>query len=127
MHKYIPRIADLILEDKLKTSPAVQIRGTMWCGKTTTAKEHAGSVVLMDDIDEWQTVPSLWDAVRHESDRRNEFGQFIHIGSVSPLDEDEESKIHHSGTGRIATMRMRPMTLYESGFFKRTGVNWISV
>ena len=142
MHKYIPRIADLILEDKLKTSPAVQIRGTMWCGKTTTAKEHARSVVLMDDpdegernrmlaesfprdflskqppllIDEWQTVPSLWDAVRHESDRRNEFGQFILTGSVSPLEEDEENKIHHSGTGRITTMRMRPMTLYESGF-----------
>ena len=100
MRKYLHRIADDILERKLKTSGAVQIKGTMWCGKTTTAKEHAASYVLMDDpeegernqalassfprdflsrkapmlIDEWQIVPSIWDAVRNEVDRRDEFG-----------------------------------------------------
>ena len=139
MDKYFHRIADDILEEKLRTSGAVQIKGTMWCGKTTTAKQHAASVVLMDDpdegernrviatsfpreflakeppllIDEWQTVPSVWDSVRHEVDRRDSFGQFILTGSVSPSDDE---KIRHSGTGRIATMRMRPMSLFESGF-----------
>ena len=139
MGKYFHRIADDILEEKLRTSGAVQIKGTMWCGKTTTAKQHAASVVLMDDpdegernrviatsfpreflakeppllIDEWQTVPSVWDSVRHEVDRRDSFGQFILTGSVSPSDDE---KIRHSGTGRIATMRMRPMSLFESGF-----------
>ena len=141
MRKYLHRIADDIIEKKLRTSGAVQIKGTMWCGKTTTAKEHAASYVLMDDpeegernqslassfprdflsrkapmlIDEWQIIPSIWDAVRNEVDRRDEFGQFILTGSASPL-EDEENRIHHSGAGRIATMTMRPMTLYESEF-----------
>lgn len=139
MDKYFHRIADDILEEKLRTSGAVQIKGTMWCGKTTTAKQHAASVVLMDDpdegernrviatsfpreflakeppllIDEWQTVPSVWDSVRHEVDRCDSFGQFILTESVSPSDDE---KIRHSGTGRITTMRMRPMSLFESGF-----------
>ena len=63
-------------------------------------------------IDEWQVVPSIWDAVRFEVDQRDEFGQFILTGSVTPPATDE---IAHSGTGRITRMRMRPMTLFESG------------
>ena len=144
---YIPRIADEILAEKLLVSGAVQIKGTKWCGKTTTARQQAKTVVLMDDpeegernrslassfpkeflkqeapllIDEWQFVPQLWDSVRHEVDRRNEFGQFILTGSVSHEEnEDEEigdtNKIFHSGVGRIASIKMRPMTLFETGF-----------
>ena len=129
---YIPRIADEILAEKLLVSGAVQIKGTKWCGKTTTARQQAKTVVLMDDpeegernrslassfpkeflkqeapllIDEWQFVPQLWDSVRHEVDRRNEFGQFILTGSVSHEEnEDEEigdtNKIFHSGHTKI--------------------------
>lgn len=144
---YIPRIADEILAEKLLVSGAVQIRGTKWCGKTTTARQQAKTVVLMDDpeegernrslassfpkeflnkeapflIDEWQFVPQLWDSVRHEVDRRHEFGQFILTGSVSHEEEEDEenadaNKIYHSGVGRIASIKMRPMTLFETGF-----------
>ena len=142
MEKYLHRLADDLLEEKLKVSGAVQIRGTMACGKTTTAKQHASSLVLMDDpqegqrniamatsfpvdflaknppllIDEWQVVPSIWDSVRHEVDRRGKFGQFILTGSATPLEDDEEDVIRHSGTARIASINMRPLTLYESGF-----------
>lgn len=63
-------------------------------------------------IDEWQDAPSLWDAVRFEVDRRDEFGQFILTGSSVPVDA---RKTAHSGTGRIARLRMRPMSLFESG------------
>lgn len=63
-------------------------------------------------IDEWQVAPQLWDAVRYEVDRRDEFGQFILTGSSVPVDFSE---MEHSGTGRISRMRMRPMALFESG------------
>lgn len=77
-------------------------------------------------IDEWQIAPELWDAVRFIVDHRSEDGQFILTGSVTPVDEDEEDiqserkgntdkKIFHTGAGRIAHLRMRPMTLWESG------------
>ena len=62
-------------------------------------------------IDEWQVAPILWDAVRHEVDRRSQMGQFILTGSSVPMDSSE---IIHSGTGRIATLKMRPMSLIES-------------
>ena len=63
-------------------------------------------------IDEWQIAPEIWDAVRFEVDHRKEFGQFILTGSAVPADR---SKIFHSGTGRIAWVKMRTMSLYESG------------
>ena len=62
-------------------------------------------------IDEWQLAPKLWDTVRYEVDHRQGFGHFILTGSSVPADLSE---IHHSGTGRIARMKMRPMSLYES-------------
>lgn len=62
-------------------------------------------------IDEWQLAPKLWDAVRFEVDKRNEFGQFILTGSAVPPDD---SQISHTGTGRITSLLMRPMSLYES-------------
>ncbi len=137
MKKYYPRIADKLLESSLESSGAVLIEGPKWCGKTRTASERANSVLYMQDpdtresnlqaanikpslllqgktprlIDEWQVAPVLWDAVRHEVDRRGEEGQFILTGSVTPvLDE----KISHTGTGRISRVKMRPMSLFES-------------
>ena len=137
MKQYKKRIADEILKFKLESKGAVLIEGAKWCGKTTTAKQVAKSFVVMQDqdksssnielanikpsvllegdtprlIDEWQVAPKLWDAVRYEVDERDEFGQFILTGSAVPADISE---IFHSGTGRIARMLMRPMSLYES-------------
>ena len=138
MKAYKKRIADDILQFKLESKGAVLIEGAKWCGKTTTAKQKAKSVVSMqnqDDadnnirmanlkpsalltgaaprlIDEWQVAPVLWDAVRYEVDQRDQFGQFILTGSAVPADI---SKIFHTGTGRITRMLMRPMSLFESG------------
>ena len=138
---YLPRIADKLLENKLKGMGAVLVEGAKWCGKTTTGEQHAASVLYMDNpkdrtsniqmvkinpdfllngatprlIDEWQIAPELWDAVRFAVDHRDEDGQFILTGSVTPLSDEDDEKIHHSGVGRIARLRMRPMTLWESG------------
>ncbi len=114
------------------------IEGPKWCGKTTTAEQQAGSILYMADpvrkqqnlqaskininqllegttprlIDEWQIAPSLWDSVRYEVDHRREMGQFILTGSSVPPSSDE---IFHSGTGRFAKLKMRTMSLFESG------------
>lgn len=141
---YIPRIADSTLQKKLRTSGAVLIAGPKWCGKTWTALNAANSVIYLQDpdkrasylkmaqtapsyllrgdtprlIDEWQTATVLWDAVRFAVDRNPQKGQFILTGSVI-VDEDNDmlpdEKMQHTGTGRISRMRMRPMSLYESG------------
>ena len=135
---YRPRLADNILAHKLKGKGAVLIQGPKWCGKTTTAEQMAKSILYMSKpedvkanlvaadiqpstllegktprlIDEWQIAPKLWDAVRFEVDHRNKQGQFILTGSAVPPDNDE---IYHTGTGRFAWIKMRPMTLFESG------------
>lgn len=138
MVAYKPRIADRLLTRKLAGKGAVLIEGPKWCGKTTTAKQQAKSMLNLGDsnvlrqslqmmelspitllegdtprlIDEWQTIPPLWDTIRSEVDRRGDFSQFILTGSsVLP---DAESTIH-SGTGRFARIKMRPMSLLESG------------
>lgn len=113
------------------------LKGPKWCGKSTSASRIAKSIIFMQDpstreqnialakaspkifldketpllIDEWQTIPFIWDAIRFEIDQRNAFNQFILTGSSSPI---ETSKITHSGLGRITTLVMRPMSLYES-------------
>ena len=138
MKEYIPRIVDSIFKLKLETMGAVYVKGAKWCGKTTTSEQFAKSVIYLDDpesgeslramaehspsmllqgivprlIDEWQLVPSLWNAIRFTVDKRGEDGQFIITGSVTPPDDDKK---HHSGTGRISRLIMRPMTLAESG------------
>ena len=138
MEKYKSRIADEILERKLKGKGAVLIEGPKWCGKTTTAEQISKSVLYMADpanqeqnltladinpallltgdtprlIDEWQLAPKLWDAIRFEVDHRGEEGQFILTGSAVPVDS---KKRVHTGTGRFSWLLMRPMTLYESG------------
>lgn len=134
---YLPRVADHIVEDYLGAFGAVLMEGPKWCGKTTTAERHAASVLrlqmpdtrdaylataavrpslLLDGatprlIDEWQDAPQLWDAVRTEVDRRQRVGQFLLTGSNAV----DRAKIHHTGTGRIARVRMLPMSLWESG------------
>lgn len=136
--EYKPRIADRLLQDKLDAMGGVLIEGPKYCGKTTLACQHAKSVLFMANpetrsqnlimaqtnigrllggdtprlIDEWQIAPMLWDAVRNEIDRRNEDGQFILTGSAVPPDDSE---IFHSGTGRMAWLRLRTMSLWESG------------
>lgn len=138
MKKYRPRIADVLLENKLKGKGAVLIQGPKWCGKTTTAEQIAKSVIYMDEpeqkeqniqladispstllegetprlIDEWQIAPKLWDAVRFAVDHRNGKGHFILTGSSVPAELSETS---HSGTGRFAWLTMRNMSLFESG------------
>lgn len=138
MDSYKPRITDNQLKRKLAGKGAVLIKGPKWCGKTTTAEQFANSVLYMSDtamreqnirlagvsphillngptprlIDEWQVAPVLWDAVRHEVDHRKGHGHFILTGSVVT---PNENSIVHSGTGRIARLLMRPMSLWESG------------
>ncbi len=138
MKEYYQRISDKVLQDCLESKGAVLIEGAKWCGKTTSAKHIAESIIEMDRpdmteqyqqmarikpsnllegavphlIDEWQIAPNIWNAVRYEVDRRGEFGQFILTGSSVPPVFDESM---HTGTGRIVRMRMRPMSLYESG------------
>ncbi len=135
--RYLKRVYDDLLDWRLRTKGAVLVEGAKWCGKTSTAERLANSVVYMQDpqmreqnmrlaqlapqqllkgavphlIDEWQVAPQLWDAIRFEVDQRGEFGQFILTGSAVPPDLDE---IEHTGTGRIARLRMRPMSLMES-------------
>jgi hypothetical protein len=133
---YLARIADRILTNKLRSSGAVFIAGPKWCGKTSTAEQQAKSTLYMQDpdtleanlkaadtkpslllagekprlLDEWQMAPVLWDAVRFAVDRSNGLGEYILTGSA--VVKDGSTK--HTGTGRIARMIMRPMTLFES-------------
>ena len=137
MAEYKKRIADRTLQRKILGKGAVLIEGPKWCGKTTTAKQLAKSVLDLGDsttlarsrqliqlspssllsgstprlIDEWQALPPLWDSIRSEVDKRSEPSQFILTGS-SVLPDAEE--VVHSGTGRYGHIRMRPMSLYES-------------
>lgn len=138
MAEYKRRIADILLEHKMLGKGAVLIEGPKWCGKTTTAKQLAKSVLDLGDsavliqsrqmieispgmllngdtprlIDEWQALPTIWDSIRSEVDRRGLPSQFILTGS-SVLPNANETV--HSGTGRFAHIMMRPMSLFESG------------
>lgn len=135
---YRPRIADMLLKRKLEGKGAVLIEGAKWCGKTTTAEQLCNSGLYMTEpgkteqniqlsrinpglllrgdkprlIDEWQVAPQIWDAVRFECDHAHQLGLFVLTGSSVPADM---SKVMHSGTGRFGWLRMRPMSLWESG------------
>lgn len=135
---YLKRVIDDQLQDYLDAFEAVNIEGPKWCGKTTTAKQLAKSVLDLGDasvlkqssqmieispksllegktprlIDEWQALPSIWDSIRSEVDKRGEPSQFILTGSSVLPDADATI---HSGTGRFAHIMMRPMSLFESG------------
>ncbi|MDR2712767.1 MAG: DUF4143 domain-containing protein [Clostridiales bacterium] len=134
---YLSRISDEKLKLYLLAKGAVLIEGPKWCGKTSSAEELAGSILYMQDpdraamnkataqskpslllegetprlLDEWQVAPELWNAVRFAVDKRRATGQFILTGSVIPTRTDDM----HTGTGRIARMKMRTMSLYETG------------
>lgn len=138
MDNYRKRVSDQILAFKLESAGAVLVEGVKWCGKTTTSEQIAKSCVYLDEIrdkvgnldllkvniamvldgerphliDEWQFAPFLWDSVRHHVDHAKEMGCFILTGSSVPADQSE---IFHSGTGRFAWVKMRPMSLWESG------------
>ena len=133
---YKKRIIDEVIEQYLKVSGAICIEGPKWCGKTWTSSYHSNSEFLVGDpkngfsnrklaeldpslilqgdtprmIDEWQEVPSIWDATRAEVDKRHKKGQIILTGSSTP----KIKGILHSGTGRIVSLKMNTMSLYES-------------
>ncbi len=137
MVDYKKRVADRLLARKLKSAGAVLIEGPKWCGKTTTAEQFAASILYMDEpekkegnlrlaeikpsallvgssprlIDEWQIAPTLWDSIRFSIDHGGTEGMFILTGSSVPADL---TKTEHSGTGRYARIKMRPMSLFES-------------
>jgi len=135
--KYISRVTDTVIKEKLEGLGGLIIVGPKWCGKTSTAEQFSNSSVYLDDteygenniqiasfnpsvllegdtprlIDEWQLAPSIFDAARREIDKRKLSGQFIFTGSTTPPKE----KTIHSGTGRFSYVRMYPMSLFESG------------
>lgn len=134
---YKPRVIDAKVKEYLSAFGAVCIEGPKWCGKTWTSSYHSKSEIYIGDpannfqnrqlaelssalvldgetprlIDEWQEVPPLWDAVRYKVDQTSEKGQYILTGSATP----NHKGVLHSGAGRIGKLRMRPMSLYESG------------
>lgn len=132
---YIQRIIEAELTDLLSASGAVLIKGPKSCGKTSTAKQFAKSVLEMDRdsqvpiimatnpqllligdtprlIDEWQEQPEIWNYLRHEVDDRNEKGQFILTGSANPTDDVKL----HSGAGRFTVLQMDTMAWQELGY-----------
>lgn len=135
--RYIPRLIDKQVDFYLSTFGAVCLEGPKWCGKTWTARLHAKSSFMIADpadnfanrelarldvskalvgspphlIDEWQEIPALWDAVRYEVDQSPDAGRFILTGSSTPPSKG----VVHSGTGRIASLKMHTMSLFERG------------
>ena len=140
---YKKRVIDALLERKLNGVGAVLVEGPKWCGKTTTCEQLAKSVLYMADpetydqnmvlaetnitellqgerprlLDEWQVAPQIWDAVRFQVDHESGWGHYLLTGSAVPPDETKtgKRKILHSGTGRIVRVKMRTMSLWESG------------
>ncbi|MCY4163763.1 MAG: DUF4143 domain-containing protein [bacterium] len=134
MDRYMPRVIDTQIADKLRSLPVVLVEGTRGCGKTTTSQQFAASEILFDEdesarghasqgtlpltegahpmlLDEWPLVPGLWDQVRRASDRLGRPGRFILSASARPSDYI----FRHSGAGRVGRILMRPMSLWESG------------
>lgn len=130
---YLTRYAEKEIERALKSSGAVIVTGPKFCGKTTTCMLYQKSYIKLNTstriklarlnpmqtlkgdiphlIDEWQTVPEIWNCVKEDLDNEYVFGKYILTGSSTPVDKSE---IHHSGAGRITPVKMRPMSLYES-------------
>lgn len=134
---YINRLVDKKIDDYLSVFGAVNIEGPKWCGKTWTSLNHVNSKMLMDVeenqekaklsldlilneekpelIDEWNKVPQIWDAVRRKCDETKNKGNYILTCSTKLTSNDQKNKIFHSGAGRIGTIEMDTMSLYESG------------
>ena len=134
LREYLPRVVDAEMRESLRASPAVLIEGPRACGKTWTGRRFAADEVLMDAsvqarlaanvdpaalldapppllLDEWQLAPDIWNPMRRACDDRGRPGQFILTGSADPPDDITR----HSGAGRVLRVRMRPMSLFESG------------
>lgn len=137
MKNYMPRIVDKTLQNKLEYMGAVLIEGCKWCGKSTTARQFAKSYIEFQDpdkktqydktnqtkpslflegekprlFDEWQMYPVIWDSIRNDVDKTGLKGQYILTGSAKP----KKGSTMHTGTGRFSRIKMRPMSLYESG------------
>ena len=138
MKKYLPRIVEAEIKSKLARKGCVVIEGTKWCGKSTTGKQFAKTIVDLQDtdvyklyklyaetggkkllfngekpimFDEWQMLPQLWNYMKSEIDSSGDSGLFLITGSAKPL----EDKNKHSGIGRFIKIRMRTMSLWESG------------
>ena len=138
MERYKKRILDELIVRRMQTAGAILVEGIKWCGKTTTCEQAAKSVIYLDEpekrehnllmakirpseildgaaprlIDEWQQAPVLWDAIRYRVDHAEGRGRYLLTGSAVPPDD---SDMKHSGTGRFAWLKMRPMSLFESG------------
>lgn len=134
---YKPRLIDEEISSNMRLFGCVAITGPKWCGKTTTADRIANTAVDLQNcdeydryrkvanldpslllrgdtpvlVDEWQKIPEVWDATRYQTDLRNKRGLFILTSSRTI----NESEIEHSGAGRISRLRMRTMSLWESG------------
>ena len=134
--EYYRRIIDKLLEEHLEAFGGVLIKGPKGCGKTTSAKQRAKTVIEFQDVqkrdnlfkildtspnillkgskpilfDEWQDAPKIWDLIRKDIDDNNSVGQYILTGSST-----ESVEVHHTGTLRISQLNMYPMSLYESG------------
>ena len=133
MKKYYSRLIEKEIDRKLKSSGAVVIVGPKFCGKTTTAMLFQKSMIRLNTkqiiqivsmnptpylegdkprlIDEWQTVPDIWNSIKNNLDLDYEFGKFILTGSSTPADKED---IYHSGAGRITPIKMKTMSLFES-------------
>lgn len=133
MKKYYKRYVEKLIEKKLKSSGAVLVAGPKFCGKTTTCSLFAKSIyrintksivtttrmnpkiALIGDtphmVDEWQKVPDTWNYIKEDLDIDYQFGKYILTGSSTPADKTE---IQHDGAGRIVTLKMRTMSLFES-------------
>src|SRR5665647_866871 len=134
---YLPRLIEKSIEEKLSYIGATHIEGPKWCGKSTTASLFAKTIIKLQDpivfnrykiyattskndllygdhpilFDEWQKIPELWDFIRLDvDDHPNSRGLYLLTGSAKPIEDRER----HSGSGRIATIKMRPMSLFES-------------
>lgn len=139
-NNYKSRLIDKQIKKYLEVFGAVNIEGPKWCGKTWTSLNNSNSVIYMDEeenqeraeldvksifthdrskmpqlIDEWNLVPKIWDSTRRECDKTIEKGNYILTGSTTLPSKIKKKKIHHSGAGRIGTIKMYTMSLYESG------------
>ncbi len=133
MKKYYKRYVEKIIDRKMKSSGAILVAGPKFCGKTTTSSLFAKSIYRINTksivmttrlnprialsgevphmIDEWQKVPDTWNYIKEDLDLDYQFGKYILTGSSTPADKSE---ILHDGAGRIVTIPMRTLSLFES-------------
>ncbi len=134
-NEYIPRLVDKTLKNYLSVFGAVSVEGPKWCGKTWTSSKFANSVIYLDNketfekaslnfdlilnekapelIDEWIKIPEIWDKVRRKCDENSKKGKYILTCSTKLMDNMNQ-RIFHSGAGRIARLKMYPMSLFEA-------------